>query len=73
MPPNQSTKTPDTKAEPNIKPVPMPVYPTMESLGSVIDLAYSQLPDVPQNKVMALFMTYHNTLLKKLEEQQKGQ
>ena len=65
MPSSQTTKP----AELIIKPAPMPVFPTMDSLQSVVELAYSQLPDVPTNVVLTLFMTYHNTLLKILEEE----
>lgn len=46
----------------------MPLYPTMDSTQSVIDLAISQLPGVPVNTIITLFMTYHNTLIKVLEE-----
>ena len=52
-----------------IKPAHMPLFPTMNSCQSVIDLAISQLPGVPVNTIMALFMTYHNTLLAILERE----
>lgn len=56
-----------TTAHVDIKPAPMPLYPTMGSMNSVIDLAVSQMPGVPINTIMTLFMTYHNTLLSVLE------
>lgn len=62
---NQATTS---KAELKIKPAHMPLFPTMNSPQSVIDLAISQLPGVPVNTIVGLFMTYHNTLLKVLEK-----
>jgi hypothetical protein len=53
----------------DIKLAHMPLYPTMNSCQSVIDLAASQLPGVSVNTIMTLFMTYHNTLLHKLEQE----
>ncbi len=55
--------------KPVIKPVPMELYPTMESLQSVVDMAHSQLPGLEYNHVLALFMTYHNSLLQILEKE----
>lgn len=55
------------KAEVKIKPIHMPLFPTMNSCQSVVDLAVSQLPDVPVNTIMSLLFTYHNTLLHTLE------
>lgn len=51
-----------------IEPRRMGIYPTLESLQSVVDLARGQLPSVPLNTIMSLFMTYHNTLLSELEK-----
>jgi hypothetical protein len=48
---------------------PMNLYPTLDSLQSVVDLAYSQLPGVPANRVLSLLMTYHNSLIAKLEKE----
>lgn len=48
---------------------PMPLYPTMDSLNSVLDLAYSQLPEVHPNKLASLMVTYHNTLLAQLKKE----
>jgi hypothetical protein len=45
----------------------MGLFPTMESLQSVIDLGNSQLPIMDKNVLYGLFMTYHNTLLKQVE------
>ncbi len=57
-----------TTANVDIKPTPMPLYPTLNSMKSVVDLAISQLPGVPVNTIMTLFMCYHNTLLNELEK-----
>ena len=40
-----------------------PVYPTMDSLQAVIDLAKAKLPICSDNDLMSVLMTYHNTLL----------
>lgn len=45
---------------------PMPIYPTLGSLQEVVDLAESKLPITNKNEVIALLITYHNTLLKEL-------
>ena len=53
-----------------IKPVPLPVYETWDSLRSVITAAQQELPHLTPNGLSAYFGIYHNTLLKLLEEQQ---
>lgn len=60
---------PSAKNKLVIKPAHMPLFPVMNNCQSVIDLAISQLPGVPVNTIMALFMTYHNTLLHNLEQE----
>lgn len=57
------TNTPRS-SETVITPTPMGLFPTMESLQSVVDLAYSQMPITNSNQMLGLLMTYHNTLLK---------
>ncbi len=54
-----------------LRPVTMGLYPTMETLQSVIDLGMSQLPVMTPNALTALFYTYHNTLLKVINDQTK--
>lgn len=63
MPHDHPTKVSDVGDANSITTDPKPLYPVMASMKAVIDLAYSQMPDVPQNVVFGLFMTYHNTLL----------
>jgi hypothetical protein len=50
-----------------IKATKMGLYPTLESLQSVIDLGMSQLPILDQNALYSLLMVYHNTLLAQVE------
>jgi hypothetical protein len=45
----------------------MPVFPTLESLQDVIDLAESKLPITTKNELKALLFTYHNSLLRQVE------
>jgi len=52
----------------SLKPVPMSLYPTMNSLQEVVNLATSKIPVVHQNDMVSLLMTYQNTLLKQLEK-----
>ncbi|HVH91278.1 MAG TPA: hypothetical protein VM783_07835 [Candidatus Acidoferrum sp.] len=47
----------------------MPIYPTMDSLQAVVELAYSQFPGIPQNTVLGVLFIYHNTLLAQLEKE----
>ena len=52
----------------SLKPVPMTLYPTMNSLQEVVNLATSRIPVVHQNEMVSILMTYQNTLLKQLEK-----
>ncbi len=61
-----------TTASVDIKLTPMPLYPTLNSMNSVVDLAISQLPGVPVNTIMTLFMCYHNTLINELEKHKRS-
>ncbi len=56
-------------AHPAIRPVHLGLFPVMDSLESVIDLGLSQLPITTPNELMAVLMTYHNTLIKVQHEQ----
>lgn len=66
---NEPTSKHENLTASSIKPAPMSLYPTLDSLQSAVDLAYSQLPGVSQNTVLKLMMIYHNTLLKALEQE----
>lgn len=49
-----------------LRAVPMTLFPTMDSLQEVVNLAQSKLPVNYQNEMVGLLMTYQNTLLKQL-------
>ena len=53
-----------------IKPIPMTLYPTMDSLDEVMALAQARVPQVSRNEIVSLLLIYHNTLLKEIS---KGQ
>lgn len=55
------------EVQPPIRAVTMGLFPTADSLQSVIDMGYSQLPITEQNALLCLLMCYHNTLLKELQ------
>ena len=58
-----------------IPPVQNPIFPTYESLHDVIMEASYALEDgvLSTNTLRQLFGSYHNTLLKKLADQQAAQ
>jgi hypothetical protein len=41
----------------------MSLFPTLDSLDEVLELAKSKAPHIPENELHSLFMIYHNTLL----------
>lgn len=47
---------------------PMNLFPTLGNLQEVVTLAQSKVPITQPNEVVSLLMTYHNTLLKVLDE-----
>lgn len=53
--------------KPGLRPVPMNVYPTLNSLQEVHELAESKLPITDKNELHSLLMVYHNTLLHTLK------
>ena len=53
----------------NICLIPMGVYPTLGSLKEVMDYAESKLPVTNKNEMTAILYTYHNTLLKKITDE----
>lgn len=52
------------ETQPQLRAVPMSLFPTAGTLNEVIDLGESRLPITNQNELFSLLMTYHNTLLK---------
>ena len=57
-----------TRTSPSLRAEPQPVFPTMDSLQEVVDMAISQLPITTQNDVVVLLLSYHNTLLAQLKK-----
>jgi hypothetical protein len=51
---------------PPVLAVPMGLFPSMDSLQQVIDMANSQLPIATPNAIFTLLMVYHNTLLSQI-------
>jgi hypothetical protein len=51
-----------------MKPEPQTIYPTMDSINEVIELASSKVPVTKRNEMYALLMTFQNTLLKLMKE-----
>lgn len=43
---------------------PMGLYPTLDNLDAVVDMALSQHPIESRNQLFAMLMIYHNTMLK---------
>lgn len=58
-----------SELQPHIRAVPMALFPTAGTLREVVDLGESRLPITNQNDLFSLLMTYHNTLLKTIQEQ----
>lgn len=54
--------------QPHIREVAMGVFPTMDSVQEVIDMAESKLPITDKNSLQAILAIYHNTLLKAVKE-----
>lgn len=49
----------------------MALFPTLDSLQAVVDLAVSQLPLNNKNNAISVLMVYHNTLLAQLAKEGK--
>lgn len=54
--------------QPPIRAVHMGVFPTLGSLQEVVDIATSKLPITNANELTSLLFTYHNTLLKLVQD-----
>jgi hypothetical protein len=59
---------PLNNSQPMLRPVPMSLFPVMGSLQEVVDYAESRLPIITKNDITILLMTYHNSLLKVVED-----
>jgi hypothetical protein len=58
--------------QPPIRAVPLMLYPAMGTLREVVDYADSKVPGISKNEMFSVLMTYHNTLLKVIQEQNKS-
>lgn len=54
--------------QPPLRAVHMGLFPTLGSLQEVVDFSESKLPITDKNEMFSLLMTYHNTLLKQLNQ-----
>lgn len=61
-----------TKPTPALRAVPMTLFPTMESLEDVVEMAMSKTPVVSKNEMQTVLMTYHNTLLSVINQTNQG-
>lgn len=59
----------DIKLVSAIEPHYMTLFPHMDSLQSCVDMVISQLPLNNKNAAVGALLTYHNTLLKVLENE----
>lgn len=51
--------------QPRLRAVPMSLFPSMNNLNEVVTLAQESLGG-DRDSIYSLFMTYHNTMLKEL-------
>lgn len=63
----------DEVVQPGVRPVCMTLFPTLDSLDAALDLGVSQLPITNPNQLVCLLMTYHNSLLKQVEKDNKDE
>ena len=55
---------------PGLRPVPLKLFPTKDTLQEAIDYAQSIIPPEQWNQMSVALMVYHNTLLKVVNEYQ---
>lgn len=61
---SETVKKDKANLHPALRPVHLGLFPTMDSLESVVDMGISQLPITSANQLVSVLMVYHNTLLK---------
>ena len=54
-----------------IKPEFVPIYPVHDSLDDAWEFINSQLPITETNDLKSLIISYHNTLINAIQEQEK--
>ena len=57
-----------SELQPQLRAVPMTVFPTSDSLTEVVSLGNSRLPITNSNDLFSLLAQYHNTLLKQVSK-----
>ena len=55
-----------SELQPQLRAVPMTVFPTSDNLNEVVSLGNSRLPINNSNDLFSLLAQYHNTLLKQV-------
>lgn len=60
------------QSQPQLRAVNMSLFPQMDSLDEVMALAKSKVTCIGQNELHSLFMTFQNTLLKTLNEENQN-
>lgn len=65
----KTTSSAVSDAQPALRAVHMGLFPTLDNIQSVVDMAMSQLPIMTPNALRGVLMTYHNTLLKQLQKE----
>lgn len=72
MNPNNNQPSPvnqqQCELQPQLRAVPMTVFPTSDSLTEVVSLGNSRLPITNSNDLFSLLAQYHNTLLKQVSK-----
>lgn len=61
------TKQEQCELQPQLRAVPMTLFPTADTLNEVVDLGNSRLPITNSNDLFSLLAQYHNTLLKQVK------
>lgn len=59
------------EVQPQLRAVPMTLFPTAGTLKEVVELGNSRLPITNSNELISLLATYHNTLLQTVKQSPK--
>lgn len=68
---NATPKKETSDLHPALRPVHLGLFPTMDSLESVVDMGLAQLPINTPNQLVGILMAYHNTMLKVQRDQKE--
>lgn len=64
------TKKEQADLHPALRPVHLGLFPTMDSLESVVDMGIAQLPITSSNQLVGVLMAYHNTMIEIQKKEQ---